>query len=657
MRLHTIGTELNYYCSYYCMTKYCDDSDEDDEGDIEDLLRYIGPPRLYRHQRDFDSTLGYPGEGPSREYYIRAIHATYPAEHDCPKKIVCRVEGECHIVGHYHRLRPPSKKKKPENKDGKENKPLKGAERRLAEKGFLCATHITGAECAQNHYHCTGQTLASQLSIQYINDTDLTPADLLDDEDEPLPLLDIKDFPTPTVTKTSSAGPIKASPPKPKIETKTVVVAEVVETKDEVKTPTMIWGNPKIQPFPATTDKTIIGQFMYEEMRRLTDEDDFEVCVIVQQLLRRAPRELLLSFTDDNFRKLCDEAAEEVVREFGDDEKKYPTFTPTKVILDDKQPAPSAPKATIGVWADLTTDEDTDAYVDVKYTIPASSTPVASAASHTPVTTQVPGPVPVVQPTTTTQTPGPVPVVQPPAQPQVPGPVPQVVPAQTPAAAPANGDNTIVDTPRALPTWKEFCLQDKLGIALVDGYLEIQHGMVLFLCEVAATLKWYDFPWIHEALVKLLGATEVTTVNSNVPLEYLPEILKTESAVRTETSILGVSLTSSSHRTKITHLLTSLGLKSYYMGSIYPMLARILTTRPDLLKMQSVTSDGKINTRWLNAAIAASTQYNLMYPGWVSNKQVFLNTLVYAMNQSAIFRGTTVKLGAKTVPDFRDLGL
>ena len=119
------------------------------------------PGRRRRHTVKWDSTKGYPGEGPTEA--LDEMPWTFPCERD-----------QCNIAGHYHR-RP--------------GKPFEGARRRAAEKkrkkagnqprAILCTRASEGSHCDDPHCHHDSQV------HDYFDDLKCELALEANDEEEP----------------------------------------------------------------------------------------------------------------------------------------------------------------------------------------------------------------------------------------------------------------------------------------------------------------------------------------------------------------------------------------------------------------------------------------------------------------------------------------
>ena len=105
----------------------------------------VGQARRKKPDRKFDSTLGYPGEGPGVQPK-RPGKDTQKWVTPCPKA----ESGECRRRTHYHRKKGDGSMAK---------KPHEGAKKRLAEKMTkrftICRTPDSCSKSGKHHFHCT----------------------------------------------------------------------------------------------------------------------------------------------------------------------------------------------------------------------------------------------------------------------------------------------------------------------------------------------------------------------------------------------------------------------------------------------------------------------------------------------------------------------
>lgn len=109
-------------------------------------------------QKQFDSTKGYPGEGPGvirqqdMKVFKHIINLSFKNEDAEELSICCSMELNCPVPGHYH-YRRPNKKPGPKS-DNKKKHPAKV---RIDRKAQLCHEHVCGTRCTQNHLHTREQ--------------------------------------------------------------------------------------------------------------------------------------------------------------------------------------------------------------------------------------------------------------------------------------------------------------------------------------------------------------------------------------------------------------------------------------------------------------------------------------------------------------------
>jgi hypothetical protein len=114
--------------------------------------------RAHNEQKQFDSTKGYPGEGPDLHHpHSTFIRSAYKMKEKLSRIEVCE-EDDCHIPGHYH----TQAKKGGQAATGYEKRKFQQLQKRQKEKdgkredgqmAILCETQIFGSECDGRHGH------------------------------------------------------------------------------------------------------------------------------------------------------------------------------------------------------------------------------------------------------------------------------------------------------------------------------------------------------------------------------------------------------------------------------------------------------------------------------------------------------------------------
>jgi len=158
------------------------ESSDDEEGESittweweDGTFREDKPPSDSHVDEEFDSTLGYPGEGPP-EAFIARVKEVFPEECDdvktCPHQ-------RCTITGHMHRnvaYKGKEKRQAEERKNRKKGKNSKGWK--------LCEMRVIAKNCVEEHGHCPGQNYISDIHQEYLNqgqegyEAPLAPVDL-----------------------------------------------------------------------------------------------------------------------------------------------------------------------------------------------------------------------------------------------------------------------------------------------------------------------------------------------------------------------------------------------------------------------------------------------------------------------------------------------
>lgn len=142
------------------------ESSDDEEGETtvmwewEDGTYHLEKPTSEPNlEEEFDSTLGYPGEGPAEAFCLR-LKEFFPEESDDVK---CCANQRCTITGHMHRnvaLKGKDKRKAEERKNRKKGKNSKGWK--------LCEERVIAKNCLGEHGHCPGQNCISEIHQEYL---------------------------------------------------------------------------------------------------------------------------------------------------------------------------------------------------------------------------------------------------------------------------------------------------------------------------------------------------------------------------------------------------------------------------------------------------------------------------------------------------------
>jgi len=112
-------------------------------------------PKNKRHGKKFDSTLGYPGEGPGFSDRLKEL-----CDEEKKDLVTCTIS-RCGIAGHYHPNKPYGPRQRAQAERKADRKPGKN-------KWYLCEEKVTGNDCIEKHGHSENQNYHSQLQADYL---------------------------------------------------------------------------------------------------------------------------------------------------------------------------------------------------------------------------------------------------------------------------------------------------------------------------------------------------------------------------------------------------------------------------------------------------------------------------------------------------------
>jgi hypothetical protein len=630
-------------------------------------------PEQHDSVMEFDSTLGYPGEGPEI-FSMRRIVDTFPAQIDWDKKRICCLE-ECKVVGHYHQIKPSKKKPADEKK-----KPLTGAALRTKRKGKLCTKHAIGTECERDHCHCKAQLEVGD-PTRFLNGVHNSIHDdeednlILQQQDEWTALFnqsedeeeDKLEEPPPSKTETkwkkkekkdsspvqwtqvtvklpkaiatntptsqsstssvtshsfsssSSSTTTSSSSSSSSSTSDTLIPSQgpptfCVENKTEVK-------YKDCDPDPAFCIKALLGMqhplahCVLEWIHRDDDYYEFFYGNKKKQLKWYDER-----FLDDGYLYYSQDGS--LLRTPQGNREEHAAMKRLPDLLKDyehKDPSPpdiETPIAPEQKQEDEKKDEQED---EKKY---------EDEDEYEEEDVVPPGPIPPIPVPPAIIPPAPVCVFQ-----HAPvAPIPAAVVLQ-----PAQWRGLLAGRIRVYPVPRVNCqhLCDADDIApqhlVIDRFDATVKGVMIFQEGGVNEKEWWNGCWHSFWSIFLKTSTEYTYPNTQGLEGVIPVGSRTRDATE---EITRMGWTRRGRYNRVNHLLCKAGLTQYRLAKVYSRFALLLRGQAELMKMHAVTGDGKINSRYLNALIHKAVSYKKMVKHLRRRPQVFVDTICYVFNQA-----------------------